>query len=179
VNKMSNCGSNQSGIFAKIGETLRALRGNKAIPIDALLTLIKAIPIVALLTLIATVANKEVRILVGLEEVQINQTPVSGTLSSDKNLKISYAPFEYTMHEHQPQFVKDAQASLSVVFQNIDGEDFVSLNISPTGKKSSVRAVLSGYTEEFKSSAGFFNVQVLNIDYDNKKVVVQVIRKSH
>lgn len=87
-------------------------------------------------------------------------------------------PFEYAIHEHQPQFINDAQTSLSVVFRNIEGEEFVSLNISPTGEKAFVRAVLNGYTEEFRSSAGVFNVQVLNTDYDNKKVVVQASRKS-
>jgi hypothetical protein len=116
-----------------------------------------------------------------------NKEPVDEIAETEKmaepllledDLKVSYVPFEYTVHEHHPQFVKDAQTHLSVVFQDIDGEDFVTLNISPTGKKSSIRAVLSGYTEEFNSSVGVFNVQILNIDYDSKKVVVQISRKS-
>jgi hypothetical protein len=105
------------------------------------------------------------------------QSPVSEPSSVDE-LKVSYAPFEYTINEHQPQFIKDAQTSLSVAFQNIYGGDIVSLNISPIGEQSFVRAVFSGYTEEFKSSTGVFNVQILSIDYSNKKVVVQVSRKS-
>ncbi len=164
---MENGGSNQNGILAKVNKILRIVLGNRAIQIFALI-----------LTLIATVATKEVRVFVGLEKAQIKRPSMSEPALSDDDLKASYAPFEYTVNEHQSRFVKDAQTSLSVVFQNIDGEDFVSLNISPTGEKSSVRAVLSGYTEEFKSSSGVFNVQILNIDYDSKKVVVQVSRKS-
>ncbi|MCP4353784.1 MAG: hypothetical protein GY795_50700 [Desulfobacterales bacterium] len=158
-------GSKQNRILVKIGEILRLLIRNKTLQLLGL--------IIAILTLIVTVAPNEVRTLIGLERPE-NRSPFS---ESDES-KVTYAPFEYTVNEHQPRFIKDAKTSLSVVFQNIEGEYFVSLNISPKGEKSSVRAVLSGYTEEFKSSVGVFNVQVLNIDYEKKKVVVQVSRKS-
>ncbi|CAN2041679.1 hypothetical protein GMMP15_560082 [Candidatus Magnetomoraceae bacterium gMMP-15] len=96
---------------------------------------------------------------------------------SSNDLKSS-SPFEYTINEHQPQFVQDAQASLSVNFQKIYGADVVSLNISPISEKASVHAVRNGDMEKFKSSKGVFNVQILDIDYSNKKVVVQISRKS-
>ncbi|XCN74508.1 MAG: hypothetical protein Q3M24_07105 [Candidatus Electrothrix aestuarii] len=86
-------------------------------------------------------------------------------------------PQNYSLIEHQPLFIRDASTNLSIRFQNIEGEEFVSLNISPTGKKSSVRPVLEGYTEDFTSSEGVFDVQVLDIDYTNQKVTVQVSRK--
>jgi len=122
--------------------------------------------------------SSSVDTLIDYSEKPLEKQSLISEPSSVDELKVSYTPFEYTINEHQPQFIKDAQTSLSVIFQNIDGEDFVSLNISPTGEQSFVRAVLSGYTEEFKSSVGVFNVQILSIDYDNKKVVVQVSRKS-
>lgn len=136
--------------------------------------------VATILALIVTVAtDSKLRVLIGLENADIKQQSVSEPQqqSVSEPLKVSYSPFEYTVHEHQAQFVKDAQASLSVIFRNIEGEEFVSLNISPVGGKASVHAVLNGYTEEFRSSSGVFNVQVLNIDYENRKVVVQVSRK--
>ncbi|MCI5122298.1 MAG: hypothetical protein D3908_14140 [Candidatus Electrothrix sp. AUS4] len=86
-------------------------------------------------------------------------------------------PRQYTVAERQPLFIRDASTNLSIRFQNIEGEEFVSLNISPTGKKLSVRPVLRGYTEAFTSSEGVFNIQILDIDYTNRKVAVQVSRK--
>lgn len=86
-------------------------------------------------------------------------------------------PQNYTLIEHQPLFVQEAQVNLSVLFQNYEGQKFVSLNIAPAGKESSVHSVLKGYTEEFTSSVGVFNVQILDIDYNKRKVVLQVNRK--
>ncbi|MCW5213049.1 hypothetical protein VU04_09085 [Desulfobulbus sp. TB] len=84
----------------------------------------------------------------------------------------------YTVIEHQPLFIREAHTNLSVIFQNFEGEEFVSLNIAPEGEKSSVRAALRGYTEEFTSSTGVFYVQILDIDYKKRKVAVQVSRKK-
>ncbi|WP_339138655.1 MAG: hypothetical protein WGN25_10055 [Candidatus Electrothrix sp. GW3-4] len=84
----------------------------------------------------------------------------------------------YTLFEHQSLFTQEARTNLSVSFQNIEGEEFVSLNIAPTGKDASVRAVFKGYTEEFTSSSGIFNVQVLDIDYRKRKVAIRVSRKK-
>jgi hypothetical protein len=131
--------------------------------------------------ILVVIAYNKFRTFDDFEKNPEKQSPVlehSLPINDLNDSKVSYAPFEYTINEHQPQFIKDAQTSLSVVFQNIDGEDFVSLNISPIGEQSFVRAVLSGNTEEFKSSVGVFNVQILSIDYSSKKVVVQVSRKS-
>jgi hypothetical protein len=169
---MGSSGSNQNRVLAKLSGTSR-MAGNSTIQWFGL--------IIAILTLIATFAPGEFRTFIGLGEPHVKQIPVleEPPLSVDDldESKASYTPFAYTLNEHQPQFVKEAKTSLSVVFQNIDGEEFVRLTISPTGENSSIHAVLSGYTEEFKSSAGVFNVQILNIDYGNKNVMIQINRK--
>jgi hypothetical protein len=87
------------------------------------------------------------------------------------------APQNHTLIEHQPQFVQEARTNLSIRFQNFDGEEFVSLNIAPAGKSSFTRPILRGYTEEFTSSEGVFTVHMLDIDYNKKRVVIQVNRK--
>ncbi|NOQ35313.1 MAG: hypothetical protein GQ569_05385 [Methylococcaceae bacterium] len=124
---------------------------------------------------------------IGLEQVQAEKTPTDEspvaiekitTSEPTKKLKVSSSPFQYTLQEHQPQFIKNAKSSLSITFQNLAGEDFVKLNIAPVGEKSSSYAILDGYTEDFKSAKGLFTVQILSIDYNNKKVIVQVSRKS-
>ncbi|MCI5129173.1 MAG: hypothetical protein D3907_11900 [Candidatus Electrothrix sp. AUS3] len=127
---------------------------------------------VAVLTLIATVAPDKIKNYIGWEDTQKEQ-PVDPP-------KASYVPFEssYTITGHQPLFIWEARTNLTVIFQNIEGQEFVSLNIAPEGEKSSVRAALRGYTEKFTSSAGVFHVQILDIDYKKRKVVVQVSRKK-
>ncbi len=163
---MDNNENNKNKIILKYIDISRFFVKDRVIQLSGLA--------IALLTLIVTIAPDEVRNCIGLGENQENRSSDS---EPDKP-KISYAPFEYTINEHRSLFLQDAQTSLSVVFQNIEGEDFVSLHIFPAGGKSSVRAVLRGYTEELKSSTGVFNVQVLDIDGDNKKVLVQVSRTS-
>ena len=86
-------------------------------------------------------------------------------------------PQSYTLIEHRPLFIREARTNLSVHFQNFEGEELVSLNISPEGQESSVRPVVRGYTEKCTSPEGVFNVQVLDIDYTNRKVAVQISRK--
>jgi len=87
-------------------------------------------------------------------------------------------PQNYTLIEHQPLFAREARTNLSVLFQTIEGEEFVSLNIAPAGREASVRPVLRGYTEDFTSSDGVFNVQILDIDYSRRKVAIYVSRKT-
>lgn len=156
--KVNNSRGGQRRIIANLSRLVRIAIGNRSIQVATLI-----------LTLIATVATREVRILVGLEKTQENESDVNDS-------RPSYAPFEYTLNEHQPLFIQDARTSLSVTFQNFVGEEFVSLNISPVGKKSLTHAVLRGKTKQFESSIGIFNVQILDIDYDNRKVVLQVSR---
>lgn len=153
---MSNNRSGQNRIFTNFFRLAKIILGKKSIQLVALI-----------LTLIATVATKEVRNCIGLGDVQEDQ-------SGYDNPTPSYAPFEYTLNEHEPLFIQNVRTSLSIIFQNFEGEEFVSLNISPIGKKSSTYAVLRGNTKKFKSSVGVVNVQILNIDYDNRKVVLQV-----
>jgi hypothetical protein len=140
--------------------------------------------IVAALSLVFAIVNPELREIIGLEKKPVSQPsevtppPVPNPTPPIKEVPIEVPvpsiPTQYTIHENQSQFVKDAQTTLSAVFQN---QGFVSLTIAPAGKASSVHAVLNGYTEEFTSSTGVFLVQVLNIDYNSKKIVVQVNRK--
>ncbi|NDY73407.1 hypothetical protein DO021_17350 [Desulfobacter hydrogenophilus] len=126
--------------------------------IEAIATVIIAIAtVIPLILIILPINPKE----------QIVETP-----------KKTYENLEYTLHEYDPQFIKNAQTNLSVAFKNIGKENFVTLIISPLGKKSSSHAVLDSYTKEFKSSVGVFNIQILKIDYDSKRVLVQVSRKT-
>jgi hypothetical protein len=177
---MGSSGNNQNRVLAKLSVTSR-MAGNSTIQWFGL--------IIAVLTLIATFATDEFRTFIGLGEPHVKQIPVpeepplsveEPPLSVDDldESKASYTPFAYTLNEYQPQFVKEANTSFFAVFKNHDGQEFVRLTISPTGENSSVRTVLSGYTEEFKSSAGVFNVQILNIDYGNKNVMIQISRKQ-
>ena len=139
-----------------------------------------------LLSITVPLLNPEIRSWLGLDkyrqptrEITANKD-VFTNISKIKNTvdKTSAKIYNYTIYENQPLFIESAQTGLSVVYQNLDGEKFVSLIISPRGIESTVHAVLTGYTEEFESSTGIYNIQILSIDYDNKKVIVQVSRKS-
>ena len=85
---------------------------------------------------------------------------------------------EYSIFENQPQFIPFAQTRLSIQFQNVGGEEFVSLSISPQGKKSAVYAIVGGKTIEFDSSTGKYSLSVLNIDYQAKTISVQVYQQQ-
>ncbi len=60
-------------------------------------------------------------------------------------------PTEYTLAEHERQFIKEANTELSFSFNSIDGVSIVSLVISPVGKTPLTRAVLNGRSHEFNS----------------------------
>ncbi|CAK8721107.1 hypothetical protein GKODMF_12725 [Candidatus Electrothrix gigas] len=132
--------------------------------------------IIGIATLIVTIAGVLIALLSYMQDREGGK--------QDKGLEdpppqVEYTvPQQYTIAEHQPLFTQEARTNLSVTFQNIEGQEFVSLNIAPEGEKSSVRAALRGYTEKFTSSAGVFHVQILDIDYKKRKVVVQVSRKK-
>jgi hypothetical protein len=129
--------------------------------------------IVAILALIDQVQpNSILGNVIGLEKNQVE------VVSSVKPTKNSKSRFEYTLQEYQPQFIKKTKASLSITFQRVGSENIVKLNIAPIGEISSSYPILDGYTETFKSSRGLFNVQILNIDYKQKKVIIQVSRKK-
>ena len=143
--------------------------------------------IIATLTLLATFTVPEIRNFFGLEEEPIPSPPEVRLLPDPKPMStvqkvpvevpVPPTPTEYAIHDNQSRFVEEVKTNLSVAFQDIDGQEFVRLTIAPVGKKLSVRAVLIGYAEEFTSSIGVFLVQILTIDYDEKKVMVQVNRK--
>ncbi|MCI5137553.1 MAG: hypothetical protein D3922_03865 [Candidatus Electrothrix sp. AR1] len=143
--------------------------------------------IIGFLTLVATFTVPEIRDFFGMEEKFVSPPPKVFPLPEPKStpsaqkvpaeVPVPPAPTEYAIHDNQSRFVEQAQTTLSVAFQNIEGQEFVRLIISPIGKKSSRHAMLTGDTEEFTSSAGVFLVQMLTIDYDDKKVVIQVNRK--
>lgn len=90
--------------------------------------------------------------------------------------KPSSGPFSATLHENQPQSIKEAKTSLSIIFNK--EYNIVTLTIAPDGKQTPNRAVENGYVEEFTSSAGDFLVHVLNVDWSSRTVTVQVSRKS-
>ncbi len=116
---------------------------------------------------------------IGLEQVETQKTPTATEkiITTKATKKIS-SRFQYTLQAHQPLFIKKAKSSLSITFPNLVGEASVKLNIAPIGGKSSSHTIIDGYTKNFKSAKGRFTVQILNIDYENKKVIVQVSRKS-
>lgn len=132
---------------------------------------------------IVTVTIPEIRYFFGLYEDQKSPDIIEPTNNSSAFIKHSENSDQkniqvYTVQVNQPRYIQDAQTYLSVAFQNLYGQEFVTLYISPQGKKASVYAVLRGYTKEFKSLTGIYNVQILDIDYENKKVSVQVSHKS-
>ncbi len=143
--------------------------------------------IIATLTLVATFTVPEIRDFFGLEEESVSPPPEVRPVPEPQTappvqkvpaeVLVPPAPTEYAILDNQSRFVKEAKTNLSVAFQDIEGQEFVRLIISPIGKKSSRHAMLTGDAEEFTSSAGVFLVQILTIDYDDKKVVIQVNRK--
>lgn len=84
-------------------------------------------------------------------------------------------PQEYIIGENKSEFIKEANARLSVSFH--DEYKTASITITPAGKQAVVRPVLNGYTEEFTSSTGAFLVHVLNVDWNSRTITVQVSRK--
>lgn len=102
----------------------------------------------------------------------------TGARFNTPNNPTSLGRYEYTISENQPKFIEGIQTNLSVAFQNVGGERFARLTISPMGYKSSISAILAGYTEEFVSSIGTYNVQITSVDYDNRNIVVQVSKKA-
>lgn len=127
--------------------------------------------------LLVTIAGVIIALLSYMQEREI-ETKDRGPEDPSYQIEYTVPTKQYTIAEHQPLFIREARTNLSVLFQNVEGEEFVTLNIAPEGEKSSVRAALRGYTEEFTSSAGVFNVQILDIDYRKRKVAVQVSRKK-
>lgn len=162
---MSSNENNRDGAFNKLLEILAERKGIEWLGL-----------IIAILALIDQVQPSSVLgKIVGLENTQ---EEIISTEKLTKKLKKSKSRFQYTLQEYRPQFIKKAKTSLSITFEIVMGENVVKLNISPVGKTSSSQTISDGYTETFESSKGIFNVQILNIDYQHKKVIVQVSRKS-
>ncbi|MCI5158183.1 MAG: hypothetical protein D3906_07020 [Candidatus Electrothrix sp. AUS1_2] len=145
--------------------------------------------VIAILTLLATFTVPEIREFFGLEEAPVSPPPSVFPLPESQPAlpaqeilpetpTSSAGSAKYTILNNQSQFIEQAQAILSVTFQNIEEQEFVRLTISPVGRETSVRAVLNGYTEEFASSTGIFLVQVMDVDYTDQKISVQVNRKK-
>ncbi len=66
--------------------------------------------------------------------------------------------------------VEEAKTQISASFQNVAGQEFVRLVISPNGYESKKVAVMVGYDEKFESSAGNYLISILNIDYQRRKI---------
>ncbi|MGH1485705.1 MAG: hypothetical protein ACRBCI_05740 [Cellvibrionaceae bacterium] len=86
--------------------------------------------------------------------------------------KITQGPREIS--NNQSVYLQQAKTNISASFQTLGGEEFVRLIISPKGHKSKKVAVLAGYDEEFESSVGKYVVSVLNIDYEQRKVTIDL-----
>ncbi len=153
---------------------------------SVVLTLIALI--IAFLTLVATFTVPEIRDFFGMDNNPTSPPPKVNPLTDPNptapvqkvpvEVLVPPAPTEYVLHDNQSRFVEEAKTNLSVSFQDLYGQEFVRLIIAPIGKKNSRHAMLTGDTKEFNSSAGVFLVQILSVDYDNKKVSIQVSRKS-
>jgi len=103
-----------------------------------------------------------------IEKVPTKNPPITKTIPQT----------EYSILENQPQFVAFAKTHLSIQFQNVGGEEFVSLSISPQGHQSIIKAVVGSDTFEFESSTGTYSLSVLNIDYQSRTISVQVSKKQ-
>ncbi|EDN68449.1 hypothetical protein BGP_5563 [Beggiatoa sp. PS] len=103
-----------------------------------------------------------------IEKVPTKNLPITKTIPQT----------EYSILENQPQFVAFAKTHLSIQFQNIGGEEFVSLHISPQGHQSIIKAVVGSDTFEFESPTGTYSLSVLNIDYQSRTVSVQISKKQ-
>lgn len=130
--------------------------------IIALLTLI-----VAVIAVVVTITTPELRSFFGLND---------GDTRPNLPVVQPAGPQEYIIGENKSEFIKEANAGLSVAFH--DEYKTASITIAPAGKQAVVRPVLNGYTEEFTSSTGTFLVNVLNVDWDSRTVTVQVSRKG-
>ncbi|MCI5157243.1 MAG: hypothetical protein D3906_02190 [Candidatus Electrothrix sp. AUS1_2] len=151
--------------------------------------------IVAVLSLVVAITIPELRSFFGLEKETVSPPPevtrpIEQTSHPEPEIKqespeiperpevpTHRGPVRYTVHENQSRFVEAAQTSLSVAFHDVLGEEVASLTIAPDGKNSSPHAVLDGYTQELTSSAGTFLVQILRVDYEGRKVEMQVTEK--
>ena len=79
-----------------------------------------------------------------------------------------------TVSEGGFQHVDFADTELSVVFRNMNGEEYVSLYITPTAQKSSVHAVVIGSAIEFTSLDESYSVQIIKVDYSGRQVSLKV-----
>ncbi len=174
----------QSAIKAKILGYLKKITLKKITLIGTLIfilsTIFRIIPLFADCVTITSVFGNEMAIFQGIcspspkpEQLpDINPTPTPPTPPD------VIPQTEYSIFENQPQFVAFAQTHLSIQFQNIGGEEFVSLSISPQGYQSTVYAIVGGKTIEFDSSTGRYSLSVLNIDYHAKTISVQVYQQQ-
>jgi hypothetical protein len=138
--------------------------------------------VIAFLGLIVTFTVPEIRNYFGLgqDETPSSEFQVLPAKPDTPSIKVPSfdGSTEYTIHENSTYFVEEAKANLTVSFQESGVQELVHLIICPSGQKTFCHAMLTGDTKEFTSSAGVFLVQILSVDYDNKKVSIQVSRKS-
>ncbi len=79
--------------------------------------------------------------------------------------------------EGKPIFWEDAKTQMSISFQVFEGEEFVRVILLPAGMPLKKIAVLNGSEDSFESSSGEYQLQILDIDYLNKKAYIQVSSK--
>lgn len=121
----------------------------------------------------------EIRLFLGLEKSEkIHIPPTSSAKPLDNTSQASIPSTSSVNHivinEHSPQYFTNTKTNFSITFKNLDGEEIASLNIAPKGLPSSTHAIVGGETIDFYSSAGGFTLQVLNVDYLNKTISIQI-----
>jgi hypothetical protein len=139
--------------------------------------------VVAVIAVAVTVTTPELRSFFGLKEGDtpapspIPAAPAQPIQQHVENTKPPSGPFSATLHENQPQFIEAAKSSLTAAFYNNTGEITAKLIITPDIKEQIILPTVGSGSKEFVSSAGVFLVHILNVDWDNRTVMVQVSKK--
>lgn len=81
---------------------------------------------------------------------------------------------QFTVTEGLPQFIDGPNTTVAVEFQSLGGEQFVTLRIIPQDSAPLVRAMTSaGDTIDFMSGAESYRVQVVAIDFSDKRIITR------
>ncbi len=127
--------------------------------------------IIALLTLIVTIAQ------LGQDRDKAhNEITKKDNKIEKSNHRKTFSAL--TVSERGSQHIDFADTELSVAFQNINSEEYVSLYVAPAGQKSYVYAVVDGSVVEFKSLDVSYYIQVIKVDYSEKKITLKVNYKT-
>jgi len=73
-----------------------------------------------------------------------------------------------TIAEGELQHIENADTDVSVIFQNMNGERYITLQIMPAGKDAIIRPVFGNQPVSFEPSGKKCTMQVAKIDFANK-----------